>query len=54
MKNVETSVLVRVASDVISGTALVLLLGWGVASTYMTMNKSKIKKFLQDSKQKTK
>ncbi len=54
MKNIEPSVFVKTVGDIISGTALVLLVGWGAASAYLSINKSKIKKNLQESKQKTK
>ena len=54
MKGIEPSVFVRTVGGIISGTSLALLVGWGVASVYLTMSKDKIKKALQKSKQKTK
>ena len=54
MNSVEPSVFVRVAGGIISGTGLVVLLGWGAVSIYISANKNKVKKLLQDSKKKTK
>lgn len=53
MNTIEPAVIARVVGNVISGTALTLLVGWGVSSIYMVVNKNKCKNLLK-SKQKTK